>query len=89
MVREYAATTLKNYGFYVLPSLSNFLMAKAEGVSGQKLYEKLKERGILVRHFSDERIKDFIRVSIGTRAQTEQFLRAVIEIVREELHENG
>ena len=88
-VREYAATTLKNYGFYVLPSLSNFLMAKAEGVSGQKLYEKLKERGILVRHFSDERIKDFIRVSIGTRAQTEQFLHAAIEIVREELHENG
>ena len=59
-------------------------MEKRAGTGGHALYEKLKERGILVRHFDEGRIADFIRVSIGTRAQMDQFLGAVRDILGEE-----
>ena len=69
--------------FEVLPSRANFLLARHGGVGGEELYKKLKERGILVRHFCDERIKDFVRVSVGTRAQMDEFLNAVQKILEE------
>ena len=47
-------------------------------VSGKKLYEDLKERGILIRHFEKDRIKEFNRITIGTREQM-QALIAVLE----------
>ena len=83
-VRGYTAERLKGMGFEVLPSSANFLMAKRAGTGGHALYEKLKERGILVRHFAEGRISDFIRVSIGTRAQMDRFLGAVRDILGEE-----
>ena len=81
--REYTATKLGKMGFEVLPSRANFLLARHSGVGGEELYKKLKERGILVRHFGDERIKDFVRVSVGTRAQMDEFLNAVQKILEE------
>ena len=50
----------------MLPSSANFLLAKSAKTGGRELYEKLKERGVLVRWFSDRRIADFVRISIGT-----------------------
>lgn len=88
-VREYAATILKNKGFEVLPSLANFLLVRHCGVDGRTLYEKLKNRGILVRHFSDERIKSFVRVTVGTQAQMDKFIEAAGDILAEEGYENG
>ena len=79
--REFTRESLKKLGFTVLPSHSNFLFAKTEQAEGQALYEGLKERGILVRHFGGERVKDFIRVTIGTREQMEAFLSAVSDIL--------
>lgn len=80
-VREYAADIMKNMGFEVLPSRANFLLVRHGDIGGEKLYLSLKERGILVRHFSDKRIEDFIRVSIGTRGQMDEFLKAAGEIL--------
>ena len=56
-------------GFTVLPSSANFIFAKSDRISGGELYRKLKENGILVRWFDRDRIRDFVRVTIGSREQ--------------------
>ena len=79
--RAYTKTELEKLGFTVLDSKANFLFAETKKVSGQTLYEQLKERGILVRHFNSDRIKNFIRITIGTKEEMDAFLTAVKEIV--------
>ena len=56
-------------GFYVLKSQTNFLFAKKDGISGEDLYRKIKEQGILIRHFNTPGIEDFVRITIGTSQQ--------------------
>lgn len=83
--REYAAAGLKKLGFEVLPSLANFLLAKHEAVPGEALYRELKRRGILVRWFDEARIRDFVRITIGTREEMSELLAAVKEILGENI----
>ena len=78
--REWTAKTLEAMGFRVLPSKANFLFAAHPKRSGEELYAGLRQRGILVRHFRKERIKDFVRITIGTRDQMERLARAMKEI---------
>lgn len=82
--REYTAAALREIGFTVLPSRTNFLFAKSDKIDGEKLYAELKKRGVLVRHFKAERIRDFNRITIGTKAQMDIFLQKVKEILGEE-----
>ena len=70
--RAWAVDALQNLGFQVLPSKANFIFARHPGVSGAELYSGLRQRGILVRHFTKERIKDFVRITIGTQEQMER-----------------
>ncbi|MBQ6823708.1 MAG: histidinol-phosphate transaminase [Clostridia bacterium] len=84
-VRGQTAERLKALGFTVLPSDANFLFAKSEKISGETLYSELKKRGILVRHFTKERIKDFNRITIGTEAQMQAFCTAVAAILEEQV----
>ena len=81
--REHTAEQLKALGFTVLPSRTNFLFVKCDKIGGRELYEKLKDRGILVRHFGNPRIADYIRVTIGTDGQMEQCLTAIRSILEE------
>lgn len=83
--REYFAAELKNRGFEMPPSLANFVFARREGTDGAKLYSALKQRGVLVRHFDKALIKDYNRISIGTREQLDALLSALDEIPEEEL----
>ena len=64
---------LEHRGFAVLDSRANFLFAKKEGVSGTELFEKLRDKKIFVRHFNGERIKDYLRITIGTPEQMQRF----------------
>ena len=79
--REYVTKELISLGFEVLPSCANFIFAKNDKISGKDFYLKLKERGVLVRHFDKERIKDFTRITLGTREQMEIFLSKAKEIL--------
>jgi len=74
---------LRDMQFTVLPSLANFVFAKHGSVPGKVLFEALRERGILVRRWDAPRIIDWLRISMGTLEETDQFLRAVAEILED------
>ena len=78
--RAWAVDALKAQGFEVLPSKANFIFARHPEISGDNLYKGLRQRGILVRHFTKERIKDFVRITIGTQAQMECLVDALKEM---------
>ncbi len=81
--REYTREELNKLGFEVLPSATNFLFARSADISGEELYLSLKSRGILVRHFTKEKIREFNRITIGTKADMDAFLSATAEILKE------
>lgn len=81
--RQWTAGQLEALGFQVLPSLTNFLFAKTEAMDGEVLYQALKRRGILVRHFSNPRICQYNRITIGTQAQMEQLVQTLKEVLYE------
>ena len=81
--RQWTAGQLEAMGFQVLPSLTNFLFAKTEAMDGEVLYQALKARGILVRHFSNPRICQYNRITIGTQAQMEQLVQTLKEVLYE------
>ena len=71
---------LKSQGFYVLESKTNFLFAKKEGMTGNDIYKKIKEKGILIRHFNTPGIEDFVRITIGTHQQMEELKKAFLDL---------
>lgn len=79
-VREYFVEKLRSLDFQVLPSSANFVFARSPDIGGKALYEQLKARGILIRHFETARLKDWNRISIGTRAQMDALLAAIQEL---------
>ncbi|MBR5452266.1 MAG: histidinol-phosphate transaminase [Clostridia bacterium] len=81
--RDYTKAELEKLGFWVLDSKANFLFAKSDKIAGEELYLKLKDKGVLVRHFTAEKIKEFNRITIGSREQMEFFVAAVKEILGE------
>ena len=80
--RSWTARQLEELGFEVLPGQTNFLFTKTDKLDGALLYEALKKRGILVRHFSNPKISQFNRITIGTQEQMERFVETVKEILR-------
>ena len=67
--RVYTVGKLQELGFDVIDSRANFVFTKHRSISGQEIYEKLKANGVLVRHFTKERIRDYNRITIGTKEQ--------------------
>lgn len=78
--REYTIRMLREQGFEVLPSLGNFVFARPSGMGAAALKAQLALRGILVRHFDKPRVRDYLRITIGTMAQM-QALDAAIEMI--------
>ena len=81
--RETTKTRLQELGFTVLDSKTNFLFAKSNKISGEELYKELKARGVLVRHFNGERVKDYVRITVGTAEQMQILLEKTEEIMKE------
>lgn len=79
--RNWTKVRLQELGFEVLPSSSNFLFARTSQMDGGVLYLELKKRGILVRHFTKERICQFNRITIGTPEQMAKLIDTVKEIL--------
>lgn len=79
--REHLTATLVQLGFDVLPSSANFVFARHPSHTGQALAAALRERAVLVRHFSGPRVADFIRITIGSKAELERLTDALAEIL--------
>ena len=81
--RERVSFELKRLGFEVLPSQANFIFAKSSLISGKELYLKLKEKGVLIRHFDQKEISDYNRITIGTKEDNIILLSTIKEILKE------
>ena len=81
--RAYTKKELEKLGFSVTDSKANFLFAKSDRIGGEALYLELKKRGVLVRHFSSERICEYNRITVGTQAQMETLLARIKDILSE------
>ena len=81
--RNWTKQQLEARGFAVLDSRANFLFASTKRKDGGTLYKKLKENGVLVRHFDAPRIADWLRITIGTPQQMQGLLAALDKILEE------
>ena len=79
--RAWTVSELKKLGFEVLDSKANFLFAKSDRIGGKELYLKLKERGVLIRHFETERLKEYNRITVGSAGEMEIFINTVRAII--------
>ena len=83
--RRFAAGELKKLGFEMTDSKTNFLFARHPGIPGKDLYQALKERGVLVRHFDDPKLTDYNRITVGSREQMEKLISTIQTILEERL----
>lgn len=80
-VREYTKAELQKRGFDMTDSKANFIFAKSDKIGGEEYYLSLKAKGVLVRHFKNEKIKDYVRITIGTKEQMDILLKATDAIL--------
>ena len=78
--RDRTAAELEKMGFDLTDSKANFLFAKSSRIPGGELYRKLKEKGILVRHFDKPRLDDRLRITVGSDQQMNALLAALREL---------
>lgn len=81
--RLWTENELKKLGFSMTNSLTNFVFAKHEKVSGKQIYLRLKEKGVLVRHFDKEKLTEYNRITIGSHQQMEIFIKTLKEVLKE------
>ncbi len=79
--REMLVKELNALGFETLPSTANFIFTLHPKHAGVKLYQALRDRGIIVRHFKSARIDEFLRITIGTDEQRSELVTALKEIL--------
>jgi hypothetical protein len=82
VMRESLARELTKLGFRVLPSQTNFILARPPLFPAKAWLEKLREQKILVRWFSAPEVSDYLRITIGTPAEAAALLKAVRKIAR-------
>ena len=70
--REAAKKRLKELGFSFPDSKTNFLFVTHEKVKATELFAALRKEGIIVRHFQQPRIDDYLRITIGTDEQMQR-----------------
>jgi histidinol-phosphate aminotransferase len=76
--RDRLTTSLEARGFNVLPSAANFVFVRPPGGKAAEAARKLREDGVIVRHFSKpDRINEWLRISVGTQAQHQRLLDAI------------
>jgi histidinol-phosphate aminotransferase len=79
--RERLTAGLTRLGFEVLPSSANFVFARHSAQEGASLAAALRQQAVIVRHFSAPRIADYLRITVGTDAQTDRLLSALSQIL--------
>ena len=75
--RETLVEQLVAKGFEVLPSAANFIFARHPQQDAAQLAARLREQGVIVRHFKQERIAQFLRITIGTPEMNQALVDAL------------
>ncbi|WP_137889402.1 histidinol-phosphate transaminase [Pseudomonas sp. 2FE] len=75
--REQLVAALNDLGFDVLPSAANFVFARHPQKDAATLAASLREQGVIVRHFKQARIAQFLRITIGTPEQNQALVEAL------------
>ncbi len=83
--REFASQSLAELGFHVLPAKANFIFARPAGMAAKDLMEELKKRKIFVRWFPGERVRDYLRITVGTHSQMEKLIRETADILGKDI----
>lgn len=78
--RQWFTEELGKLGYYVIPSHGNYVFATPPDRNGERVYQGLFDRKILVRHFGDPNLAHGLRISIGTQEEMEKTIAALIEI---------
>ena len=79
--REFTKKQLRDLGFDVTDSVSNFLFISHPGISAKELQQKLREKNIVARHFNKPLIDNRLRVTVGTYEQMGVFLKETASIL--------
>jgi histidinol-phosphate aminotransferase len=79
--RQSLVRALSELGFEVLPSVANFVFARHRSHGGADLAARLRQRGVLVRHFQKPRIEDFLRITIGTEEQCSRLIALLRDLI--------
>ena len=79
--KKYLENELTSLGFEFTHSSANFVFAQSDKISGGQLYCKLKDKGILVRHFDTDRLRNYIRITIGSIDEMRSLVAAIREIL--------
>ena len=67
--RERSTVLLEKLGFQVIPSASNFLFATHPEKQAEDIFNYLKSRKIYVRWWNKPRIRNYLRITVGTDEQ--------------------
>ncbi len=78
--RSRLTEALRQMNFVVLPSQSNFVLARRPGADLAGVYQALKLRGVLVRYFARPELRDALRISVGSDAEIDTLLAALQEV---------
>ncbi|WP_461480559.1 histidinol-phosphate transaminase [Porticoccus sp.] len=79
--RQQLVAELTGLGFEVLPSAANFILTRHPQQAAAELMAQLRQRGIIVRHFQQPRIEQYLRITIGTAEQNAQLVMALQQII--------
>ncbi len=77
--RARLTSELASRGFQTLPSQANFILTTVPDSDGEKVYQALKSKGILVRWFDKTGLRDKVRITVGTRDENDQVLAALTQ----------
>ena len=80
--REVLVADLQRLGFEVLPSQCNFIFTRHPARDAAELAQSLRGKSIIVRHFRQERIDQFLRITVGTDEECAKLIDALTEILR-------
>ncbi|REB06462.1 histidinol-phosphate transaminase [Sporosarcina sp. BI001-red] len=79
--REQSKKVFESVGFTVLPSAANFLFVHHPEIPAKQLHKSLKDKQILVRHFSKPETEEWLRITIGSDDEMEQFFQQLFDVV--------
>ncbi len=79
--RENFVKEMENLGFSILPSKANFVFATSDEISGEDYFTKLREYNIIVRYFKNEKLSNYVRITIGTAEEMKLLVEATGKIL--------